>query len=171
MIVQHENAIPAEDRAHLIRGCRTPGITGNPSDSAVRARMQRWGMECASRATAAFGLPIKIESTMLSRMEPGDQLVLHADNCKQDAQGMWVPNHTPNRDFSACYYLSDEFEGGDLYFPQHGVVANKQSGLLVIFPSTRHYMHEVKLITEGTFYALLVFMEKANAALLSRDLD
>ena len=168
MICQFENLVSSKERAILIRTCKPPphpAITYRHSVNIEALPIfDRLGFECSQRATAAFGLPIKTElpAVMLSRMGPGDYLVRHADNCRQDVSGNWVPNHTPHRDFSAAYYLSDDFEGGELYFPQHNVTVKKQSGLLTIFPSTQHFVHEVKPITKGVFYALLVFMEKVN---------
>jgi hypothetical protein len=46
------------------------------------------------------------ETVLLAALGPGGYHSKHADNCRQNETGDWVPNHTPQRDASAIYYLN-----------------------------------------------------------------
>ena len=46
-----------------------------------------------------------------------------------------------NYKFSAILFLNDNFEGGDLVFPNQDVVISAKKNKLVIFPSSNEYVH------------------------------
>jgi predicted 2-oxoglutarate/Fe(II)-dependent dioxygenase YbiX len=94
------------------------------------------------------------ETLFLAQLGPGGCHPRHADNSQQDADGSWVPNHTPQRDVSALYYLNGDFSGGEIVFEQHGLVIKPQEGLLVIFPSDRDHVHEVRRVAAGRRYSI-----------------
>ena len=98
--------------------------------------------------------PIYPETLFLAYLGPGGCHPRHADNSEQREDGSWRPNHTPERDVSALYYLNDDFEGGEIVFEQHGLSIKPHAGLLVIFPSDRHHVHEVLPITAGKRYSV-----------------
>jgi hypothetical protein len=86
------------------------------------------------------------ETVLLTAMGIGGHHVAHADNVERDADGRWVPNHTPNRTHTAMVYLSEsgrDFVGGELHFPDAGVTVAPREGLLVVFPSDGEHRHEV----------------------------
>jgi hypothetical protein len=55
-------------------------------------------------------------------------------------------------DFSGVLYLSDDSEGGDLYFPEFDFTYSPNFGDLVLFRPD--YLHEVKEITKGLRFTL-----------------
>jgi hypothetical protein len=55
-------------------------------------------------------------------------------------------------DFSGVLYLSDESEGGDLYFPEFDFTYKPNFGDLVLF--SPDYVHEVKEITNGLRFTM-----------------
>lgn len=62
--------------------------------------------------------------------------------------------------YSSLVYLNDDYEGGELYFPQHDNYAIKpEPGTLVCFKGDDENLHGVKEITEGTRYTLSMFWE------------
>lgn len=54
--------------------------------------------------------------------------------------------------FSMIAYLNDDYEGGDISFPNHSVSIKPEPGSLLIFPSQEPYLHQVNHITSGERY-------------------
>jgi len=96
---------------------------------------------------------IHLESVFIAAMIQGARQELHADNEKY-AEAGWVPNHSPDRDYTAIVYLNSDFGGGGLCFPQHRLCLKPEMGLLVAFPSTRYFVHEVHRVSAGTRYSM-----------------
>lgn len=59
------------------------------------------------------------------------------------------PNQFPFYDINSLFYYNDEFDGGELYYPQHGIEIKPEPGLAVAHPGDIHYLHGVKKITSG----------------------
>lgn len=57
-----------------------------------------------------------------------------------------------NLAFSLVAYINDDYEGGEINFPNHNVTIKPKSGSLIMFPSQEPYIHEVKPIVSGTRY-------------------
>lgn len=105
--------------------------------------------------------PLAVEFTLLTEMGPGDQHPLHADNERQQADGKWVPNHTPFRDYVALLYLNTggiHFEGGTLRFPALHRDIVPVAGDLVGFTCGREHQHEVTPMIHGYRYSVSMWM-------------
>lgn len=123
--------------------------------------------------TAAYpGDELHYTLTVLTCLRIGDHLVEHADNadyvCELHGnhawsagdcrQGTWIP--MPGawwRDVSVLLYLSD-CSGGELYFPQYQLAIEPQAGLLVAFPSNRHFLHRVERVRSGARHAIAMWL-------------
>ncbi len=57
-----------------------------------------------------------------------------------------------NLAFSLVAYINDDYEGGEINFPNHNVTIKPKAGSLIMFPSQEPYIHEVKPIVSGTRY-------------------
>ena len=97
-----------------------------------------------------------VESLFVACLLSGDSHIAHADN-EQREHGRWVPNHTPNRDYTGIAYLNDNFTGGELVFPHLDVVIAPKPGLLVAFPSNHRFVHAVPKVLSGKRYSLPVW--------------
>ncbi len=84
----------------------------------------------------------------------GGHYVVHADadNWHQD-ESQW--KRALDRDLSILIYLNDDFEGGEIAFPNFGVQFRPKRGLLIAFPSDRRYIHTARTVTSGTRYAIV----------------
>ena len=71
-------------------------------------------------------------------------------------QGHYAPH--VDRDLSVVDFLSDDFSGGELEFPDLGVSLKPQRGTLVCFPSDHHYLHGVVPVQQGHRYTLVTWM-------------
>jgi hypothetical protein len=61
---------------------------------------------------------------------------------------------------SLVFYLNDDYEGGEIEFPQQGISLKPEAGSIVIFPSISPYYHDPKPVTKGTKYMIPVFWYK-----------
>lgn len=68
---------------------------------------------------------------------------------------VWAKNI--DRDISILIYINEDYEGGELVFPNQHVTLNPKKGMLVAFPSTHHFIHGVTPVTDGTRYALVTW--------------
>jgi 2-oxoglutarate-Fe(II)-dependent oxygenase superfamily protein len=166
MIVQFDQAISEQDCRSLVeiyeRRIRGRNITdlyitaANPVELATP-----YMSECLDLCRTALNISERLypETVLLTKLATGGLLRRHADNCRKNSRGEWVPNHTPNRDVSAIYYLNDDFAGGELVFDE--LVIKPRRGLLVAFPSDRHHMHEVRRVEQGGRYTMPVWLTKS----------
>jgi hypothetical protein len=76
---------------------------------------------------------------------PGTEQMPHAD--KQLTDGS--PNPFPNYDINSLFYYNDDFEGGQLYYPEFDLVIEPKPGLAVAHPGDINYLHGVKKIISG----------------------
>ena len=60
-----------------------------------------------------------------------------------------------DRDLSTIIFLNDNFEGGELVFPELDITIKPKKGTLICFPSGRNYLHQVKPVTSGERYSLV----------------
>jgi len=63
------------------------------------------------------------------------------------------------RIISAICYLNDEFEGGELEFPNFNFKLKPQKNMLILFPSNFAYSHIAHPVTSGTKYALVTWIK------------
>ena len=70
----------------------------------------------------------------------------------------YLPAHqdqgVSSRVLSVLLYLNDDYEGGELCFPQSNIKMKPMPGSVIFFPSNFLYVHEVMPVTNGTRYAL-----------------
>lgn len=60
--------------------------------------------------------------------------------------------------FSTVVYLNDDYEGGEIYFPNQDVEIKPSAGDMVIFPGGGHeYMHGVKPVISGRRYTIAMW--------------
>jgi len=77
---------------------------------------------------------------------------------KQWYEGQSMGPHFDGQDgnadlaFSLVAYINDDYEGGEIHFPDQNITIKPKAGSLIIFPSQLPYIHEVKPIISGTRY-------------------
>jgi len=84
----------------------------------------------------------------LVKWEEGDLQYPHADA---------EPNLFYWRDFGCIYYLNDDYEGGEIYFPNHDITLKPKPNTLVFFPGNHDYLHGVYPVKSGIRYTLSSF--------------
>ena len=184
MIIQVENAISAEGcrrlmtvydrRAHLTAA---RDYTGHPvvywdqfrDVLDVAEIVRRLIIECLRCLGAEMKLEDRLypETVILAAIGVGGCHSRHADNCRQNEEGDWVANHTPQRDVSAIYYLNEEFDGGEIFFEQAQLTVKPRRGLLVAFPGDADHVHEVLPVRSGVRYTMPIWFTKQQGCALS----
>jgi hypothetical protein len=120
-------------------------------------------LRCKEKIEVDFRTPeLFVESLFVACLPSGDSHIAHADNERRE-NGRWVPNHTPNRDYTGLAYLNDDFTGGELVFPDLDVVIAPKPGLLVGFPSNHKFVHAVPKVLSGKRYSLPVWFTVNSA--------
>jgi len=86
----------------------------------------------------------KFDSFYAVRYKPGQEYKVHCD------QGPDI-----NRSLSVVFYVNDDYEGGELHFPNQEITLRPGAGDIVLFPSSYTHAHTSKPVIEGTKYAIV----------------
>lgn len=91
--------------------------------------------------------PIFTDILCFNRWRVGDMQHPHAD---EDNGFGW-------RKFGCVLYLNDEYEGGNIYFPNKNLSIKPKANTLAFFPGDKEYLHGVEAVTSGIRYTLSTF--------------
>lgn len=83
----------------------------------------------------------------------------HSDNSDFDGN----PNAFEINKYVGILYLNRDYEGGELYFPDHGISIRPEAGMFITFPGGHENIHGVTEITKGTRYTMVSFWDYAEA--------
>lgn len=89
------------------------------------------------------------------KWEPGAFAPLHSDNSNNEGL---MGAFTRSR-YAAFLYLNDNFEGGELSFPEHNLEFTPQTGMLAAFHGGHKNMHEVKVVKKNNRYTIGSFFD------------
>jgi predicted 2-oxoglutarate/Fe(II)-dependent dioxygenase YbiX len=62
------------------------------------------------------------------------------------------------RSISAVVYLNDDYEGGEIEFPNFKIKLKPEKGMLILFPSNYAYRHIAHPVLSGTKYSLVTWI-------------
>lgn len=85
-----------------------------------------------------------------------------AETLYKDETGVSLWEKTLDRDLSLVCFLNDDFQGGELTFPDFDLTLRPQAGTLVCFPSDHNYIHGVQPVSSGDRYTLVTWMRVAG---------
>lgn len=133
------------------------------ADSESANRVYSITLRCKEKIEVGLHTPeLFVDSVFLACLLPGDSHIPHADNARRE-NGQWLPNHTPQRDYTGLVYLNDNFTGGELVFPDRDLVIVPRAGLFVGFPSDHKFVHEVPNVLSGKRYSLPIWFTLTSA--------
>jgi hypothetical protein len=105
-------------------------------DPVVRIKLQ----SILPRLSRFFNIDVKcIQDLHFTIWNKGHEMTPHDDVCD---------DKFPTRQFALLLYLTDDFEGGEVYFPDKGIIIKPERGLLVAFKGSE-VLHGVKMVTSG----------------------
>lgn len=96
-------------------------------------------------------------SPALVRWLPGQLQMPHADKELHEGEDRGKPNDFPYYDLAGLFYINDDYEGGELYFPNQGIQFKPKAGAAYFFPGDMNYIHGVTQITSGIRYTVPFF--------------
>lgn len=67
------------------------------------------------------------------------------------------PNDFPYFDIAGLFYLNNDYEGGELYFPEQNIQFKPKPGAAYFFPGDKNYIHGVTEIKSGERYTCPFF--------------
>jgi hypothetical protein len=81
----------------------------------------------------------------------------HADKELHEGDNAGKPNDFPWYDIATIIYLNDDYEGGELYFPNQGIQFKPKRGAAYFFPGDMNYIHGITTIESGIRYTCPFF--------------
>ena len=89
------------------------------------------------------------------KWEPGAFAPLHSDNTSNDGT---YGAFTRSR-YAAFLYLNDDFEGGELVFPEHDLTILPKNGMLAAFHGGHKNLHKVDVVKKSNRYTIGSFFD------------
>lgn len=88
---------------------------------------------------------------------PGGHYKPHIDgeSLFNDGSGVLTWKRNVDRDISMVIYLNDDYEGGEIVFPQQAISIKPRKGMLLAFPSHHQFLHGVNPVRNGVRYAIV----------------
>ena len=105
-----------------------------------------------------FGREVRANTSHAQKWDVGGFASVHSDNSDNDGN----PNAFEINKYVAVLYLNDDYEGGELYFPQHDISIKPNAYSLYTFPGGVENLHGVTEITKGTRYTMVSFWDFAD---------
>jgi predicted 2-oxoglutarate/Fe(II)-dependent dioxygenase YbiX len=96
-------------------------------------------------------------SPAMVRWLPGQLQMPHADKELHTGPDAGKPNDFPHYDIAGLFYINDDYEGGELYFPNQGIQFKPKAGAAYFFPGDKNYIHGVTEIKSGIRYTVPFF--------------
>jgi len=88
----------------------------------------------------------------IRKYKTGADMVAHIDRN--------LTNPEATMDWTALIYLNDNYEGGELVFPDYDIKLKTKAGSIIFFPTD--VMHSVEKITEGNKTYIFMFIHSNN---------
>lgn len=104
-----------------------------------------------------FNVNAQPTSPALVRWLPGQFQHPHADKELHIGDDKGKPNDFPHYDLAGLFYLNDDYEGGELFFPNQGIQFKPKRGAAYFFPGDMNYIHGVTEIKSGIRYTCPFF--------------
>lgn len=99
-----------------------------------------------------FNVVVQPTGPAIVRWPVGTRQEPHADKELHEGPDAGMPNDFPHYDIASIFYINDDYEGGELYFPLQDVEFKPKPGGAYFFPGDKNYIHGVRDVTAGCRY-------------------
>jgi predicted 2-oxoglutarate/Fe(II)-dependent dioxygenase YbiX len=127
------------------------------ADPAIPEIIKNMQARLKERVDAFFSVDAHPTSPAIVRWLPGQRQQPHADKELHEGEGRGKPNDFPYYDIAGLFYINDDYEGGELYFPNQGIQFKPKAGAAYFFPGDMHYIHGVTEVRSGVRYVCPFF--------------
>jgi hypothetical protein len=106
---------------------------------------------------AFFNVDAHPTTPAMVRWLPGQLQMPHADKELHEGPDAGKPNSFPWYDIAGLFYINDDYEGGELYFPNQGIEFKPKKGAAYFFPGDMNYIHGIREVKSGIRYTVPFF--------------
>ena len=93
----------------------------------------------------AMGIPTKINSFAINKYYPGKSMGPHIDSYGE----------SDKKRFTLLIYLNENYDGGEIEFPNQNIKLKPEAGSVLIFPTCQPFVHRSYEIFSGNKYFVL----------------
>lgn len=104
-----------------------------------------------------------LKSMFYSKMIAGGKNTLHMDNWYENFNNELRPRPYNMYDRSGILYLTDNYEGGEIYFPKQDFKIKPKAGTFIFFEGNIEVPHEVLEVTSGVRCNIISFYGDYNS--------
>jgi len=171
-IVEIPGFVPADISEKMVEYFKKEDRWGETAFNGSRGAPTQPGLNRPSE----FGLSDDIFDTINSKLEDAIRIVYGKDvtptsiHAQKWEVGSSANPHSDNSDFDGnptegfdnlkyvgILYLNDDYEGGDLFFPEHEISIHPNAGSMYLFSGRVENIHGVTEITSGVRYSVVSF--------------
>lgn len=103
-----------------------------------------------------------LPSLNLRRLRTGEEMYLHSDNLTDTNKSNYKKeDHTI--EYGIVVYFNNNYEGGEIYYPQKELTYRPNAGDLVIHGAQKDCEHKVNQVISGTRYSYSNFIFPTNS--------
>jgi hypothetical protein len=102
-----------------------------------------------------FERKVRPNTSHAQKWDVGGFAAPHSDNSDNNGK----PNAFEINKFVGILYLNDDYEGGELFFPDHDISFKPQACSYIIFPGGIENLHGVTEVTAGVRYTMVSFWD------------
>jgi len=139
------------------RVCSAPSL--NKNDPKIVPVIQQLFQRLEPIIEDFFKVKVRPTGQTIVKWNPGQYQKPHADKELHNGPDAGLPNDFPYYDISSLFYLNDDYEGGELYFPYQNVQFKPKRGSAYFFPGDMNYVHGVTEVKNGLRYTCPFFWE------------
>lgn len=104
-----------------------------------------------------FNVEVTPTYPAIVRWPVGSMQFPHADKELHEGPDAGTPNDFPWYDLGTVFYLNEDYEGGELYFPLQDISFKPKRGAVYFFPGDKNFIHGVKPVISGCRYTAPFF--------------
>jgi hypothetical protein len=109
-----------------------------------------------------FDVNVQATGPAIVRWPVGARQEPHADKEFHTGEEEGRPNDFPYYDIAGLFYFDDDYEGGELYFPTHGIEFKPKPRAAYFFPGDKYYTHGVRPVKSGNRFTAPFFWTIVN---------
>ena len=99
-----------------------------------------------------YNVNAQATSPAIVRWPVGTRQEPHADKELHEGPDAGTPNAFPYYDIASIFYINDDYEGGELYFPRQGIEFKPKARAAYFFPGDMNFIHGVRPVLNGCRY-------------------
>jgi hypothetical protein len=116
-----------------------------------------------------FDVEVSPTEAAVVRWPVGAMQFPHADKELHEGPDAGTENEFPWYDIGTVFYLNEDYEGGELFFPLQNIKFKPKARAAYFFPGDKNYIHGVTKVTSGTRYTAPFFWTITRLGKLDND--